>query len=63
MPRCDFCRKNIEPGTGKMIIKNDGKVVDLCSTKCEKNMIKLRRKPRTTPWTVEFANVKKGMKK
>jgi large subunit ribosomal protein L24e len=63
MPRCDFCREHIEPGTGKMLIRNDGKVVDLCSSKCEKNMFKLRRKPRTTKWTAEYASVKKGTKK
>jgi len=63
MPRCDFCRNSIEPGTGKMLVLKDGKVIDLCSTKCEKNMLKLRRKPRTTKWTAEYANVKKGMKK
>ena len=63
MPRCDFCRKTIEPGTGKMLVKNDGKVLDLCSNKCEKNLVKLRRKPRTTRWTEEYAAVKKGVKK
>ena len=63
MPRCDFCRKHIEPGTGKMFVRKDGKVFDFCSSKCEKNMLKLRRKPRTTKWTQEYAQVKKGLKK
>ncbi|HJX05796.1 MAG TPA: 50S ribosomal protein L24e [Candidatus Nanoarchaeia archaeon] len=63
MPRCDFCRKQVEPGTGKMFITKEGRVYDLCSMKCEKNMLKLHRKPRTTRWTVEYASVKKGMKK
>jgi len=63
MPRCDFCRKHIEPGTGKMFVRKDGKAFDFCSSKCEKNMLKLRRKPRTTKWTEEYAQVKKGLKK
>jgi len=63
MPRCDFCRKHIEPGTGKMFVRKDGKVFDFCSSKCEKNMLKLKRKPRTTRWTKEYAQVKKGLKK
>ncbi|MBU1199854.1 MAG: 50S ribosomal protein L24e [Nanoarchaeota archaeon] len=63
MPRCDFCRKQIEPGTGKIFVKKDGKAFDLCSSKCEKNLLKLKRKARTTKWTEEYADVKKGVKK
>lgn len=44
MARCDFCRKTIPPGTGKMYVTKEGTKIDLCSSKCEKNMIKLRRK-------------------
>jgi large subunit ribosomal protein L24e len=62
MARCDFCKNVIEKGTGKMFVKKDGKVLDFCSTKCEKNFIKLRRNPRTTKWTREFQQVKKGKK-
>ncbi len=63
MVKCDFCKKLIPPGTGKKYVKKDGKVFDFCSNKCEKNMIILKRKPRTTHWTEEFANIKKGIKK
>ena len=59
MPKCDFCKYNIEPGTGKMYVKKDGKILYFCSMKCEKNLLKLNRKPRTTRWTAEFASVKK----
>lgn len=50
---CTFCSKDIHFGTGKMYVKKDGKVFYFCSMKCEKNMIKLRRKPRKTRWTGE----------
>ena len=63
MPRCDFCRKNVEQGTGKIYVTKEGRVFDFCSMKCEKNMLKLGRKPRTTKWTVEYANIKSGTKK
>lgn len=62
MVRCDFCKNNIPPGTGKKFIKKDGKILDFCTGKCEKNMLKLGRKPRTTKWTREFHRVKEGKK-
>jgi len=56
--KCSFCGIQIERGTGKMFVKLDGKVLYFCSNKCEKNMLKLRRKPRTTTWTKEHADIK-----
>ncbi len=53
MVSCSFCGKEIVPGTGKLYIKKDGKVLHFCSTKCEKNMLKLGRKPREHKWTKE----------
>jgi len=48
---CSFCGYKIEPGTGKMVVKNDGTIYNFCSGKCEKNLIKLRRIPRKIKWT------------
>lgn len=62
MARCDFCKNVIEKGTGKIYAKKDGKILNFCSTKCEKNLIKLKRNPRTTNWTREYQQVKKGSK-
>lgn len=31
-----------------------GKILYFCTRKCEKNMLKLRRKPLETPWTEEY---------
>ena len=62
MAKCDFCKQHIGKGTGKIYVKKDGKTFDFCSNKCEKNMIKLKRKPRTTKWTGEYQDVKKGTK-
>ena len=58
MVKCTFCGKDFR-NTGKMYIKKDGKVFYFCSSKCEKNMIKLERKPRKIRWTKEFEKLKK----
>jgi len=55
---CAFCGEEIEPGTGLMYVKKDGTVLNLCTRKCEKNMIKLKRKPRTTCWTEQYRKEK-----
>ncbi|MEK6964097.1 MAG: 50S ribosomal protein L24e [Nanoarchaeota archaeon] len=59
MARCDFCTRVIERGTGKKYVYKDGKVVDFCSRKCEKNLIHLRHTSRTTRW----AQTKKAVPK
>jgi len=51
MANCSFCGKSIREGTGKVFVKVDGKVLPFCSNKCEKNLLKLKRKPRNFKWT------------
>ncbi|MCM2325459.1 MAG: 50S ribosomal protein L24e [Candidatus Woesearchaeota archaeon] len=60
---CSFCGEELPAGTGKMYVQNDCKVFYFCSSKCEKNTFKLKRKPRTTEWTKEYASLKKKVKK
>ncbi len=48
---CSFCSSEITAGTGKMFIRKTGKVLYFCSSKCEKNMLKLKRNPARTRWT------------
>lgn len=62
MARCSFCKNIIEKGTGKIYVKLDGKMLHFCSNKCEKNLLKLGRKPRTTEWTQEYQELKQGGK-
>ncbi len=33
-----------------MFVKKDGAVLYFCSSKCEKNMLKLKRAPRKVTW-------------
>ncbi|MDI9610532.1 MAG: 50S ribosomal protein L24e [Archaeoglobales archaeon] len=47
---CSFCGAEIEPGTGKSLVRKDGRTIYFCSGKCEKNY-KLGRSPRKLKWT------------
>lgn len=46
-------------GTGTIFVFKTGKRYYFCSTKCEKNMLKLRRKPSKTKWTEFHQSEKK----
>lgn len=47
---CHFCRKTIPEGTGILFVKKDGTSYYFCSSKCEKNQIKLKRKAAKIVW-------------
>ena len=51
MARCSFCGYMVSKGTGKIYVEKGGKVLNFCSMKCEKNMLKLKRNPRKLKWT------------
>ncbi len=59
MAKCSFCRNVIEQGTGTIFVKKDSSVLNFCSMKCEKNMLKLGRTARFLKWTKSF---EKGVK-
>ena len=46
MPKCTYCKRQYEPPKGLTLIKVDGTVQYLCSSKCRKNMLMKRRKVR-----------------
>ncbi|MDP3066755.1 MAG: 50S ribosomal protein L24e [Methanobacteriaceae archaeon] len=50
MRTCSFCGENIDEVTVKIYVKKDGTVYFFCSSKCEKNRIKLGRVPRKVKW-------------
>ena len=60
MAKCTFCGETMEQCTGKMYVKTDGKIYYFCSSKCEKNMLKLGRKPITTRWSKRFTKYKEA---
>ncbi len=51
---CSFCGEKIQPGTGRMYIKKDGRSYNFCSTKCFKNLVDLKRVPRRTKWSKNY---------
>jgi len=59
MSNCSFCGKSIEKGTGKMFVFISGKILYFDKSKCEKNMLKLKRKPHKIKWTKEYRRVNK----
>ena len=54
MVKCTFCGEVIKPGTGKMFVQKDAKVLYFCSQKCEKNILKLKRKPYNIKWSGRY---------
>ena len=58
MYKCTCCGKELPRGTGLIYVKKDAKIWYFCSTKCQKNILKLGRKPRTVKWTEESRKVR-----
>jgi large subunit ribosomal protein L24e len=46
MPKCIYCGKMYEFHQGVTLVKNDGSINYICSSKCKKNMAMKRRKVR-----------------
>ena len=55
---CSFCGKDIPRGTEMIFVNKRGKAWYYCSSKCDKNMNKLGRKPRETKWTLAYKEEK-----
>jgi len=53
MVNCSFCNKEVERGTGKLYITKVGNQFWFCSSKCEKNLLHLKRKPHKTKWVTK----------
>lgn len=51
MPKCSYCNKEFERGTGKMFIQNTGKILWFCAGKCQAYMLELERSPLRQKWT------------
>ena len=55
---CSFCGHGIPRGTEMIFVTKRGKALYFCSSKCERNMLKLGRKPRETKWTDDYREEK-----
>lgn len=54
MVECNFCGTELAKGSGKMYVKDNGQILYFCSSKCEKNMLVLKRDSRKFKWTKSF---------
>jgi len=61
LKKCSFCGKDILPGKGITLIRNDGSVYNFCSSKCRINQLKLKRDPRKLRWTAKYVKAAKGL--
>jgi len=59
MVKCSFCGEILKEGTGKMYVQKDAKILYFCSMKCEKNLLKLKRKPITAKWSGRYVKAGK----
>ncbi len=48
--KCSMCKSNMPRGTGKMLVRNDGRIVYFCSSKCQKNW-NMGRMDKNLKWT------------
>ncbi len=62
MAKCSFCGGGIPDNRGKMAVKNDGRILWYCSSKCEKNS-GLGRAGKKTRWTLTARKAKQEAKK
>ncbi|UCC91583.1 MAG: 50S ribosomal protein L24e [Candidatus Aenigmatarchaeota archaeon] len=56
--KCSMCKSNIPKGSGKMFVRNDGKIFYFCSSKCQKNW-KLGRVAKKLKWASSEKKVRK----
>ncbi len=56
--KCNFCGEEIDKGREKIFVALKGNALYFCSGKCEKNQLKLRRKPRKIKWTKDYIKEK-----
>jgi large subunit ribosomal protein L24e len=62
MPKCSFSGDAVAPGTGRMCVLKDGKILYFKNSKCKKNFLKLKRVPRKVRWTQAYrVEHKKGV--
>ncbi|MFX1323069.1 MAG: 50S ribosomal protein L24e [Promethearchaeota archaeon] len=52
--KCSFCGFSIPIGRGVMFIRRDGSILNFCTPKCKKAMLKYKKNPRKTRWTAFY---------
>jgi len=55
---CNSCGRKIEKGTETIFVNKKGRALYFCSSKCEKNLLKLKRTPRKVRWAKAYRDEK-----
>ncbi len=62
MHNCSFCGCELRPASGKMFVRNDGRVFYFCKSKCQKNW-DMGRSGKEHKWTKLYKKDTKAVKK
>lgn len=57
---CSFCGREIRRGLESIYVTSKGKMLYFCSSKCDKNLLKLGRSRRRTKWTKTYRKEKEA---
>jgi large subunit ribosomal protein L24e len=57
---CSFCGRDIRRGLDSIYVTSKGRMHHFCSSKCEKNMLKLKRNVRKVKWTKAYRREKEA---
>ena len=49
--KCSFCGYDIGIGRGIIFVRKDGTILNFCTNRCRKAMLKYKKNPRKTRWT------------
>ena len=55
---CSFCGKDIRKESLSIYVNSKGKMFYFCSSKCDRNRLKLKRSRRKTKWTKSYRKEK-----
>lgn len=56
--KCSFCKEEIEKGKGKLYVLKEGTRFHFCGSKCKRNQLNLKRKPRKVKWITKKKKTK-----
>jgi large subunit ribosomal protein L24e len=51
--RCSFCGKAVPKGSGKVLVRNSGQILQFCNSKCDRNF-GMGRAGKDVRWTEAF---------